>query len=339
VNGTTVSSVAYAYDAMGRLLLRTAADGTMVRYYYDGTNTLLERQRYFNNYDGWRWWTLRVYTLAQAAMGQIAGERTMTAWHPQTGAPTAWSDRWYHYDMLGNVTGELDASGLVQSHVWMEAFGTVLAGGQVGRRLTTKTHDADAGLYYFSARWYNPSMGQFINESPFASYYEHAYNLAEGNPLIAIDPTGLYRICCRAIGVGSGSSSGKGGAGRSPAGKHCWYEEEITVATDAQGNPVKRRFTIGGQNVGGKCKGVYDHPLDKHDNTTRCTEELNACPTKRQCLVDAVEKWNAKDVPYYNGAGRTQNSSTFLQWILRACNLPDALPTGGWLTDGLGSSY
>jgi len=68
----------------------------------------------------------------------------MTAPPPQTGAPTAWtargvttawtqggaadawSDRWYHYDLTGNVTGELDASGLVQSHVRMEAFGTVL---------------------------------------------------------------------------------------------------------------------------------------------------------------------------------------------------------------------
>ena len=63
----------------------------MMRYYYDGINTLLERQRYFNSYYGWRWRTLRVYTLAQAAIGQIAGERTMTAWHPQTGAPTAWN--------------------------------------------------------------------------------------------------------------------------------------------------------------------------------------------------------------------------------------------------------
>jgi YD repeat-containing protein len=53
VNGTTVSAVAYAYDAMGRLLLQTAPDGTMVRYYYDGINTLLERQRYWNDfYDG-----------------------------------------------------------------------------------------------------------------------------------------------------------------------------------------------------------------------------------------------------------------------------------------------
>jgi hypothetical protein len=159
----------------------------MVRYYYDGINTLLERQRYWNDfYDEWRWRTLRVYTLAQAAIGQIvAGDRTMTVWHPQTGAPTAWAqggtpdawtDRWYHYDMLGNVTGELDASGLVQSHVWMEAFGTVLSGGQTGRRLTTKTYDPDAGLYYFSARWYSKILARFVERNS-------PYDLCSNNPV------------------------------------------------------------------------------------------------------------------------------------------------------------
>jgi RHS repeat-associated protein len=174
----------------------------MVRYYYDGINTLLERQRYWNDfYDEWRWRTLRVYTLAPAAMGQIAGERTMTAWHPQTGAPTAWAqggaadawaDRWYYYDMLGNVTGELDASGLVQSHIWMEAFGTVLSGGQTGRRLTTKTYDPAAGLYYFSARWLSPDAGLFLTIDPL-SRVRSEYHLVDHNPLKYVDPTALIK--------------------------------------------------------------------------------------------------------------------------------------------------
>lgn len=190
-SGTTVSSVGYAYDAMGRLLLRTAPDGSMVRYYYDAINTLLERGRYWSDFYGeWQWRTVRAHTLAQAAIGQIAGERTMTAWHYKTGAPTAWSDRWYHYDMLGNVTGELDAAGLVQSHVWMEAFGTVLSGGQTGRRLTTKTYDMDAGLYYFSARWYEPRVGVFCNMSPYAPLVEPGYSISLHNPVVLVDPTG-----------------------------------------------------------------------------------------------------------------------------------------------------
>jgi hypothetical protein len=160
----------------------------MVRYYYDGINTLLERQRYWNDfYDEWRWRTLRVYTLAPAAMGQIAGERTMTAWHPQTGAPTAWSDRWYHYDMLGNVTGELDASGLVESHVWMEAFGTVLTGGQTGRRLTTKCYDEAARGYYIHLRWLDPMSGRFVQHSPYEPFVEHQFLHVQSMPTIGVD--------------------------------------------------------------------------------------------------------------------------------------------------------
>jgi RHS repeat-associated protein len=127
----------------------------------------------------------------------------MTAWHPQTGAPTAWtqggaadawSDRWYHYDMLGNVTGELDASGLVQSHIWMEAFGTVLSGGQTGRHLTTKTYDPDAGLYYFSARWLSPHIGLFLSVDPVVSGLQSPYILAFQGPVHGVDPNGEWTV-------------------------------------------------------------------------------------------------------------------------------------------------
>ena len=92
--------------------------------------------------------------------------------------------------MLGNVTGGLDASGLVQSHVWMEAFGTVLSGGQAGRRLTTKTYDADAGLYYFSARWYDTRSGLFDAVDSFAVF--PLYRFANQRPTVSIDWNGLY---------------------------------------------------------------------------------------------------------------------------------------------------
>ena len=54
-------------------------------------------------FSGRRRRTLRVHTLAQASLGLMAGERNMTAWHPQTGAPAARTDRWYHRQMLRNV--------------------------------------------------------------------------------------------------------------------------------------------------------------------------------------------------------------------------------------------
>jgi RHS repeat-associated protein len=33
---------------------------------------------------------------------------------------------------------------------------------------TWKEYDADIGLYYFNARWYDPDLGRFISEDPAA---------------------------------------------------------------------------------------------------------------------------------------------------------------------------
>jgi RHS repeat-associated protein len=100
---------------------------------------------------------------------------------------------WYHYDMLGNVTGELDASGLVQSHIWMEAFGTVLSGGQTGRHLTTKTYAA-AGLYDFYARFYSPNLAVFLQRAPINVFDEPPYSYCWQAPTTYVDPDGRIPV-------------------------------------------------------------------------------------------------------------------------------------------------
>jgi YD repeat-containing protein len=131
VRGTTVSSVSYVYDAQGRRLMRTGPDGVKTRYYgvktryyYDGLGVVLTKEKPV----GGSWRTKHVYALKAAALGHIISERTMTAWNAQ-GTPTAWTDKWFHYDLLGNVTLETDANAQVTARVDMEAFGTVLTGG------------------------------------------------------------------------------------------------------------------------------------------------------------------------------------------------------------------
>ena len=49
---------------------------------------------------------------------------------------------------------------------------------------------AEAGLYYFNARWYDPGLGRFITEDPIkdgVNWFAYANN----NPLRYVDPTGL----------------------------------------------------------------------------------------------------------------------------------------------------
>jgi RHS repeat-associated protein len=56
-------------------------------------------------------------------------------------------------------------------------------------------YDADLGLYYLRARWYNPVTGRFMTRDPYqGSIYDpaslHRYNYARANPANFIDPSG-----------------------------------------------------------------------------------------------------------------------------------------------------
>jgi len=84
-----------------------------------------------------------ITTLMQA---DIITECTNTAWNAQ-GTPTAWTDLWHHFDMRVNTTVISNASGALSSQIDMEAFGTVLSGGQNGFRLTTRQYDNEPAIY------------------------------------------------------------------------------------------------------------------------------------------------------------------------------------------------
>ncbi len=58
---------------------------------------------------------------------------------------------------------------------------------------TGKDLDEDTGLYYFNARWYDPTVGRFISEDP-ARFGANWYRYAASNPLKYFDPTGLNEV-------------------------------------------------------------------------------------------------------------------------------------------------
>ncbi|EAQ96130.1 RHS repeat-associated core domain-containing protein [Congregibacter litoralis] len=132
-----------------------------------------------------------------------------------TGAVTAQQEEvtYYHYDALGSPVLATDETGAVK---WREAYAPY--GGRLleesreqdcsvnpcestnspweNRQFYTGKYDeADTGLTYFGARWYDPSLGRFLSvdpvefqESSVFSFNRYAY--ANGNPYKYVDPDG-----------------------------------------------------------------------------------------------------------------------------------------------------
>jgi RHS repeat-associated protein len=122
----------------------------------------------------------------------------------------------YIYDDAGNPLEQVDAAGVVlyyqhdqygSTRLLTNATGAIEAtftydpyGNLTGRTGTADTplrwngqyQDADTGLYYLRARYYDPSTAQFLTRDPIEALTLQAYSYGGGNPLNMVDPTGLW---------------------------------------------------------------------------------------------------------------------------------------------------
>jgi RHS repeat-associated protein len=99
-------------------------------------------------------------------------------------------------DHEGSTDVISDGSGNI---VWdgdYEAFGSVARSkGTIGftPSYTGKEFDADTGLYYYNSRFYDPTLGRFLNCDP-ARDGNNWYAYVSNNPMSRIDPTGLFGL-------------------------------------------------------------------------------------------------------------------------------------------------
>ncbi len=100
----------------------------------------------------------------------------------------------YHHDQLMSVTGLSTHDGQAQQTLRYGAFGNLKSstGSSANRlRYTGRELDADTQLYYYRARYYDPSIGRFISEDPLGfeagvNFYAYVNN----NPIGSNDPSG-----------------------------------------------------------------------------------------------------------------------------------------------------
>lgn len=102
---------------------------------------------------------------------------------------------YYHADGLGSVTSLSNAAGALAQSYTYDSFGkqTASSGSLTNPfRYTARESDAETGLYYHRARYYDSTAGRFINEDPIGflgggNFYAYVSN----DPANHLDPTGL----------------------------------------------------------------------------------------------------------------------------------------------------
>ena len=178
---TTVTKT-YGYDLFRRLT--SFSDGTTTASYEYNADNLRTAKTVGNTRTDYVWdGTDLMYEYGGAA-GSYAYDMTGVI---QNGTDT------YLKDEHGSVIGKYSSSsGISAGEAIYDAFGNKIIGsindpfGYCGEYL-----DSESGLIYLRNRYYAPSIGRFITEDP-ARDGLNWYVYCENNPLMLVDPDGLY---------------------------------------------------------------------------------------------------------------------------------------------------
>jgi RHS repeat-associated protein len=182
VNGAVAAS--YGYDGQGRRVRKTYPDGSTERYIYDGDDLLLQL-------DG---------------AGSLMAEYTYWPGIDRVhGVIVGGAQYYYATDPQGSVLALSDVYGNVVNRYRYGSFGTAeLTSETVANplRWTGREWDAQAGLYYVRARWYDPVLQRFVSEDPLGvEGGQNLFGYAGNDPVNRSDPTGLI-YCWTGIGLG-----------------------------------------------------------------------------------------------------------------------------------------
>lgn len=163
----------FKYDPMGRRIEKIAPSGTTI-FAYDGDNVVETT----NSSGG---------ILSRFAQGQNVDE-------PLAESASGATD-YYEADGLGSITSLTNGTGTVAQTYTYDSFGNVThSTGSLANpfQYTARDFDTETGLYYYRARYYDPSTGRFLSEDPIRfraglDFYRYAFN----QPTLLIDPLGL----------------------------------------------------------------------------------------------------------------------------------------------------
>ena len=190
-NSTPASlEVTLQYDALGRRVARTESGSTVI-YFQPGQQTIAD---YANGAAPSTPTNRYVY-------GDYIDEPVM---HEIVSGSVK---HFYHCNQQYSVIGFTDSVGNVTERYSYTAYGTMTGFDASGSPLNTQPHnpratytgrewDNSIGMYFFRARWYEPTAGRFASKDPLgfdadcANFFEFCFD----SPLNWLDPSGLQTM-------------------------------------------------------------------------------------------------------------------------------------------------
>jgi RHS repeat-associated protein len=287
----------YTYDTRGNRTARSIS-GTTTSYGFDQANRL-------TSYTAGGSTTTYGYSADNLRISKtVSGTTTPQTWNLAEGLPTLLADGttyyvygpgglpleqisgstvlYYHHDQLGSTRAVTNSSGTVVATYSYDPYGNVAGStGSVANpfQFAGQYKDAESGLLYLRARFYEPATGVFISRDPIESITHQPYSYANNNPFTYSDPSGLLFGIDNLIGAAIGAVGGGLGSAASQlitTGGINWAKVGIAAAAGGAAGAV---FTTCGACAGAAAGAVYDFAGQMYDKKTLNPAEVNLAQT------------------------------------------------------------